>query len=357
MLLGENRKRDIVIFVVFLIISIITAFYASYLFYISFNSGEEKHLVYSESSSLNYKVWLKENNFYTESYLGEDYDIVASAIDNVEIDFDYLLSTSDYVKGQSYYVINSYIEAYQKADEANNKVWNQKNVIKDKVITKYDKKTLQVSAKDDFKVDYQEYKKKMDEYQQKYAVSLTGNLVIEIEIKPDLNYSKFKNGIDLESRKMKVIISLTDSIITISKTPLENTSKTLIEKQDSSINYVKLVGSIIGFVFEIIIIVILATDLVKIIGIDSKYVRELRKILKTYDSVIVNVDNIKLTGSNVMYVATFGELLDAQSEIKTPILYYEKSKKEAIFAVKHNDDMFVYKMKSSLYEKEKVKKS
>lgn len=351
--MGKSRKKDLCFFLGLLFLSIAMAIYASYLFYVSFNNGKETRFNYSENSSLNYKVWLKENDFYSEEYLGENYDVVASAIDNVEISFDYLLNAFGGVKGQSYYTINSYIEAYQKADEKQNKVWNYKEIIKDKNITKYDKKTTKITAKDDFKIDYQAYKKKMENYQQKYGVSLVGNLVVEIEIKSDLKYSAFKKDINLEARKMTVTIPLTDSIITISKHDLGSNTKTLIEKEDSTINYPKLVLSLLGFILEIIIIVVLAIDLVKLLGIDSKYIRELRRILKAYDSVIVNVNEIKTDNKmNIMHVSSFEELLDAQAEIRTPILYCDVIKnKEAKFAIKNNNDMFVYKMKSSLYDK------
>jgi hypothetical protein len=351
---GKKRMKDFLIFASLLAVSIVMAIYAVYLFYISINNGETKYLSYNETSNLNYKVWLKSNDFYSEKYLGENYDVVASAIDNIEINFDYLLKTSDYVQGKSYYKITSYIQAYQKADETEKKVWNYEKVIKDKTITKYDKNTLRIQDGDSFKIDYQAYRKLMDDYKSNYAVSLVGNLVVEIEIKSDLTYKDFNKKINMESRKMSVVIPLTDSIISIDKNTLEDTKELLSEKKPSTVNYLKLCLSIIGIIWELILIIILGIDLVKLLGIDSKYVKELHKILKTYDSVIVNVEAVKLDNENVMYVDKFEELLDAQSEFRVPILYCNViNNKEAMFVIKHDNDAFVYQMKNTLYESEK----
>ena len=51
---------------------------------------------------------------------------------------------------------------------------------------------------------------------------------------------------------------------------------------------------------------------------------ELEKILTTYDSIIVNVKDIpSIDGYDVIKVESFDELIDAHSEIRKPINYYQ----------------------------------
>jgi len=45
-----------------------------------------------ESSNLDYKVYLKENDFYDTPYLTKDMAYIASLIDTINIDFNYLFS-------------------------------------------------------------------------------------------------------------------------------------------------------------------------------------------------------------------------------------------------------------------------
>ena len=100
-IMGKNRKKDLLIFIVLLLITIVIVFYAMYLFYTSFKDGKETVINYNETSDLSYKVKLKENEFYADEFVGEDYNLIATAIDEIEINFDYLLNTSNFVKGSS----------------------------------------------------------------------------------------------------------------------------------------------------------------------------------------------------------------------------------------------------------------
>ena len=61
----------------------------------SLNFYEQKSIEYSEKSNLNYKVYLKENEFYEEPYLGEDMIYVASLIDNINAEFNYNFISSE----------------------------------------------------------------------------------------------------------------------------------------------------------------------------------------------------------------------------------------------------------------------
>lgn len=355
--MGKSRKKDTIFFIVLFCVTVLIILYAAYLWYASYEDGEEKILNYKEDLQLNYKILLKENDFYEEDYLGEEYNVIASSIDKIEVNFNYLLNTSNYVKGESYYKINSRVMAYQKMDDK--KVWDYEKLIKDKVITQYDKEVVTINSSDTFVIDYQEYKELMSRYQKNYGVSLIGNLVIEVEVNSDLEYSNFKNKINFNERVATITIPLTDSVITISKNiPALNSTDQIIEKSASKINYLKLILSIFSFVGGIIMCVYLGKILVKIFGYDSVYVRKISKILRTYNSVIVSVEKLEIKEEQkILKVQSFEELLDAQFELHVPILHCSIIKnKEDLFAIKYNDELIIFEMKSSLYENDKSKK-
>ena len=57
---------------------------------------------------------------------------------------------------------------------------------------------------------------------------------------------------------------------------------------------------------------------------DSIYESELKNILKTYDAVLINSENIPdLVGRNIIKVSSIEDLIDAQVEIRKPV-YYKK---------------------------------
>ena len=58
-----------------------------------------------------------------------------------------------------------------------------------------------------------------------------------------------------------------------------------------------------------------------------------------------------------MYVDSFSELLDAQQELRKPILYYNVcNNRKALFILNYDNDLLAYKMSSKLYTDEKSNK-
>ena len=90
---------------------------------------------------------------------------------------------------------------------------------------------------------------------------------------------------------------------------------------------------------------------------DSKsrglYNSKLKRILRSYDNIIVNVKKIPdLSEKSVVNVTSFDELLDCQAELRIPINYAEEEKGyKALFVIINDDMAWVYKL-----ENEKVKK-
>ena len=54
----------------------------------SFDLSKDDYINYTEKSNIDYKVYLKENDFYEDEYLPKDMIYVASLIDNIKIDLE-----------------------------------------------------------------------------------------------------------------------------------------------------------------------------------------------------------------------------------------------------------------------------
>ena len=353
--MGKSRRRDCIIFLVMFLITVLAMIWSIITFSKSFVNGDETTFRYNENSELNYRVKLLENNFYEKDYLTEDYDLVAGSIDKIEVDFKYLFGASDYFTGKFNRKINANIIAYQKGDTKKKKIWDYHEDIGVEKIASYDKDELQLMDNDKFIIDYQKYRKLMDDYKKNYGVSLVGDLVININLSANLNYKNFKEAINLDNRNISMTVSLTDQIVNIKKNIIKDNNQTLVEKEDSTINYIKLVLSVLAFVIGLILSIFMGITLVRIVGIDSKYIKELNKIFKTYGSIIVEVKNVEVSDdANIMYVTKFEELLDAQQELRKPILYCNiKKNVESLFLIKYDDDVIAFKMHSDLYNKKK----
>ena len=55
----------------------------------SYTRTEEKITTYREFGNVDYKVYLKPNEFYSQSYLGKNMVYITSIIKNIKIDYNY----------------------------------------------------------------------------------------------------------------------------------------------------------------------------------------------------------------------------------------------------------------------------
>ena len=60
----------------------------------AFEYTKKEEIIYKETSKVNYKVYLKDNNFYETPYLEDGMAYVATLIDKIHINYDYLLTSS-----------------------------------------------------------------------------------------------------------------------------------------------------------------------------------------------------------------------------------------------------------------------
>jgi hypothetical protein len=111
------RKSIIIKYIVFIILSLtvtITFFAKS-----TKEDKVTKDIVYIENSNLDYKVYLKDNEFFEKIYLDEDNQYIASLIDFIEAKFKYELEASE--KGLDYKYQYKIVAEVNVEDKTNHK--------------------------------------------------------------------------------------------------------------------------------------------------------------------------------------------------------------------------------------------
>ena len=102
----------------------------------------------------------------------------------------------------------------------------------------------------------------------------------------------------------------------------------------------------IVYKLDILYVIFVFVFIFKIMPKMSGYNLELKRVLKEYDKMIVNVNSMPELGDlQVMEVSNFDELVDAKKNLNKPIMYFDNyDKNEVIFVVKSDSDAFVYIM-------------
>ena len=79
----------------------------------------------------------------------------------------------------------------------------------------------------------------------------------------------------------------------------------------------------------------------------SVYERELKKILKTYDSILVySEDDYKIEDEQIIFVKSLNDLIKSSRELNKPIIYVNEEK-SCLFIVKEENSLLVYIMKEN----------
>lgn len=322
----------------------------------SHNIDKEIVVKYNEKSNIDYKVYLKENSFFETPYLEKNRTYIASLIDYVAIEYDYAFNLDEKVKGSYSY----YIKGTVSANKSNSKdyYWSKDYLLTEKITKDYsDTKEIKINA--GAKVNYQIYNNLLNDFKSQYGVTMDGILTVSLVIENNIESDLIDRKIEKDS-KVELNIPLTTLTVEV---PIEtselNNNGSLFREvvQENALYYtvIKYLGYSCFIVSFLLFIKLMHIVIFKS-KFEDKYNKELSKILKTYDNIIVNASSLpNLEGLNVVSVMSFDELIDAHGEVRQPINYVSLND-GAAFILINNGMAWKFELKKEDFKKRKVKK-
>ena len=316
----------------------------------SFSVSHINDINYQENSNLDYKVYLKKNEFYESDYLGKNMVYVASLIDKISVNFDYLFKIDKVNNLEfNYDVIGKLIIT---DIEGKNTFFEKDYVlIKDTkdIITDVSSYKLNKSVD----IDYDYYNKLANKFKANYGVSTVSNLVVCLKISENNtrnSYFDFNN-----SSFMTLTIPLSEKAINIRMDYKDINNKNKIIN-DSSVILNNYLFIILGFVFVgfSIYFAICGLRLLGVVKVKkSKYDKYIKRILTEYDRLIVETTTVPdLKNSKVIKINSFQELLDVRDNLKLPIKYCVISEHQKCnFYINYDNELYLLVIKSIDLEK------
>ncbi|MBQ8472019.1 MAG: hypothetical protein IJ501_00795 [Bacilli bacterium] len=327
------------------------------LFSKTINYVDLEDINYYEKSNLDYKVYLKENDFYENDYLDKDMLYVASIIDHIDLDFNYNFQIDKNIDLESTYKI---IGKLVITDPSGKNTFFQKqyNLLNDKKININNKNFYEISEKLD--IDYNYYNSLANRFKSSYGLDVKSNLIVYLKINnKNTNVEEVFSLND--NREMAIVIPLTERSITIQLNYNEiNESNKVIKKSEYVLNnnIILLIQAILVLILSALMLFIIIKLLLVFNRKRSIYDKIVKKILNEYDRLVVETeffpDLEKLT---VIKINKFQELLDVRDNLKLPIMYYNvTSHHKCYFYIKDDNDLYLHTIKSidleGKYEKE-----
>ena len=337
--IGYETKIAMTIVLTFLLLLI-----GSYYIIKSINVLSVLNVNYREKSNLDYKVYLKNNEFYDSEYLGKGMSYVASLIDKITADFNY---TFDIDKESN---INF---DYDITAELVISDTNKNNVFLKKEYTLLQNtKEEMVNAKQHtinktIDIDYDYYNTIANKFRISYGVETRSDLNIYLNIHEK---NSENNSFKLENKSVMALtipLSQKSINITLDYKDINKTSEVIKNSQIIVNNYIYLIMGIILLLIGIIELIYLINLLLLIKKKKTKYDKFIAKILNEYDRLIVETTTGPNTqDKNIIKINKFEELLDVRDNLKLPIKYFIISKHQKCqFYIDHEEEIYILTIK------------
>ncbi len=321
-----KKKINMKSFIFLLIIPTILVIILSLLCFgksISFNS-KENQISYNEIGKVNYKVYLKENNYYDQKFLPKDMKYIASLINTINVDFNYEMHSTDELDYTYKYKIYAKLVITEKNDKT--KILYEKpfNLLKE---TNKSIKDNNFILNENVDIDYDEYNNYVNAFKRDYALTVDSNLIITMQIITEGATDKLSDKINTDN-KLEVSIPLSEQTIDISINSKDLNKNGSIFSENGFIvtNYLIFILAVILGIVSILLIIFAISVYVSINKNKDIYVSTINKYLKEYDRMIVtskrpNIDETSF--KEVIRVMSIEELIDTHDITKQPIIYYE----------------------------------
>lgn len=352
-----DPKKIIVSF--FLVIALVVQFsFLSYLFKAimpeSNASDENVIMSYTQQGNLDYRVYLKPNEFISNEYLEEGEAYILDLIDHVRITSLYSFNSTSKtnVAGTNKLVATLKIYYKESSDKSQNpEVVTKEQTLDEKVINFTDDKYSTLSSYDIYLDDYL---KMVEEFQSKVKISIDAYL--EISMENELSGSVGGASYD-GNYGTSLSIPLSESVVKIDSQKNDSKTEKIYESDLVKTNKTVMSYIVIANVLTFIIICLLLRKLFMFTN-KSEYERTLNKILKNYDDIIVNTSTIlDVNKYKLIEIEEFKEILNLSRELLLPIMNYEVTKgKETWFYVIKDDILYRYVVSYEVLEKKKHEK-
>lgn len=323
------------------------------------------YIEYNESSSVDYKVHLQENDFYEEEWLDKGQSYVASLIDTVNATFDYKLDMqSADIEYEYSYTVTAQLLITDKGTGL--PLYDPETVMKPTVYaTQNSNKKLHI--RESVVIDYPEFNRIASEFISTYDLK-----DVRCEILVTMNVAVIGNCEEFESNtnnnyNVSLSMPLTSRTVDVEiNSTVPTTEGKVIACSDSSAPAVFKTATILFGVIEILLIIALFAFTYLTRNEDINYTIKVNKILKNYRSFIQKITNeFNTDGYQLLKVNSFNEMLGIRDTIQSPILACENEDRTRtsfvipsntkilyIFEIKVDDYDEIYKLNDEAAEKE-----
>lgn len=309
----------------------------------------EQKLSYSEEGNLNYKVYLKSNDDFNATYLGEDRKYIASLIDHIDIDYNYKFKGDKPMDYTFNYYILAKTAVKDNSDESKLIYENDKYLLESQ--KREFKGQEEASLSETVSISYDECNKIVNDFNTKYGLSgMKNNVEVSLFVELQGTSDYFESPINDKS-EISLNVPLTDKTLAINfeYKDIDKKSEKVEVSSDRLWNRIFLGLGILTAFVAIVMIFRIFKSYREFSKSESKYEKNKNYILHYYSKIISNMEDFSnLPNNEFIETKEFVDLLNIRDCLNKPILFLEIEKgKESWFMVVDDKTVYRYLLKEN----------
>lgn len=349
----DDKIKIFSIFITSIILFLVSIFFLASEIIIN---GREINVDYSEKGTVDYVVYLKDNNYYKTKYLKSGMKYVASIINTINPKFNYEIHSNEEVLFNYEYEIVGTLKITDVNDSSKILFTSEEELLSK---VKKNIRSNNIVINEDIIIDYDKYNEYVNSFKRDYGLSVNSSLILNMNILVNGENSKSEEKMNRDNT-LQIEIPLSEQTIDISINTenIDNVGALTTLKKVTIKNPFTVLLGIIMLVLSIIGISIFV-ELYQKYTINNIYDITVNKILKEYDRLIVNATmtiNEKLY-KNIIHPNKFTEMVDASTNLGEPILFYNVIPGEkCFFIIIKGDTLYKYRLTKAYLENEEKEK-
>ena len=246
------RRNKIISYVcIIIIISIICLSLVGLLI----TKNKKYYVNYNEQSNIDYKVHLKQNDFFKTPYMEKNNQYIASLINNITADFNYQLNMDEEKDIEYKYTYRMEADVNVVEKDTNNSLYNfQEELVKEKYVNSNNNSSININ--DTVTINYNYYNDIIKKFVNTYELdnvesTLTINMYVDI-LDSCSNFEKGKNKESIIS--LSIPLTTKTMAIDISSNLVEGSDNVIICKKDNK--FTGMIATILVLAIVILLILI-----------------------------------------------------------------------------------------------------
>jgi len=309
---------------------------------VSHQLNKKYYIGYTEGGSIDYDVYLKENDFYDSPFLEKNQSYVASLIDKIITNFNYEIDMdADDVNYRYSYTIKSRLEIVD--DSSDVAIFNPEYELIS-VQNKSQNSSSRLTINEIVVLNYDDYNDLATRFLETYDLNATtSNIVLTLNVDVLSDCTAF-SGSNVDTYSSELRIPLTTKTVNIKMTSSvpDAEAKMIACSRGVGSEVFKTTAIVLGVV-DALLILLLVAFIYFTRTADITYTARVKKILSQYKSYIQKIKNLFETqGYQVILIETFDELLEIRDTIQAPILMFENEDKTCAKFMIPTDSKLLY---------------